>query len=99
MGTWIPIVSEAEARAHADDFLVLPWHFMDEIQMRERDFLARGGKLVGAFAESARDYCERMERYRLIRAGLSPREYSKFMTSRLKPLRSWGGCGTAKAVA
>src|SRR5271163_3902771 len=46
VGTWIPIVSEAEARAHADDFLVLPWHFMDEIQVRERDFLARGGKLL-----------------------------------------------------
>jgi NDP-4-keto-2,6-dideoxyhexose 3-C-methyltransferase len=46
VGTWIPIVSEAEARAHADNFLVLPWHFMDEIQIRERDFLARGGKLV-----------------------------------------------------
>jgi NDP-4-keto-2,6-dideoxyhexose 3-C-methyltransferase len=46
VGTWIPIVSEAEARAHADSFLVLPWHFMDEIQIRERDFLKRGGKLV-----------------------------------------------------
>ena len=46
VGTWIPIVSEAEARAHADDFLVLPWHFMPEIQIRERDFLARGGKLI-----------------------------------------------------
>jgi len=46
VGTWIPIVSEAEARRHADNFLVLPWHFMDEIQTRERDFLARGGKLV-----------------------------------------------------
>ncbi|MFZ3332413.1 MAG: GDP-mannose 4,6-dehydratase [Candidatus Acidiferrales bacterium] len=46
VGTWIPIVSEAEARAHADDFLVLPWHFMPEIQTRERDFLARGGKLI-----------------------------------------------------
>jgi NDP-4-keto-2,6-dideoxyhexose 3-C-methyltransferase len=46
VGTWIPIISEAEARAHADNFLVLPWHFMDEIQIRERDFLARGGKLV-----------------------------------------------------
>ena len=46
VGTWIPIVSEAEARAHADSFLVLPWHFMDEIQIREREFLARGGKLV-----------------------------------------------------
>jgi hypothetical protein len=46
VGTWIPIVSEAEARAHADDFLVLPWHFMPEIQVRERDFLTRGGKLI-----------------------------------------------------
>ncbi|MFZ3215609.1 MAG: class I SAM-dependent methyltransferase [Candidatus Acidiferrales bacterium] len=46
VGTWIPIVSEAEARSHADSFLVLPWHFLDEIQIRERDFLARRGKLV-----------------------------------------------------
>jgi len=46
VGTWIPIVSEDEARAHANDFLVLPWHFMDEIQQRERDFLAKGGKLI-----------------------------------------------------
>jgi NDP-4-keto-2,6-dideoxyhexose 3-C-methyltransferase len=46
VGTWIPIVSEAEARAQAKDFLVLPWHFLDEIQNRERDFLARGGKLI-----------------------------------------------------
>jgi C-methyltransferase C-terminal domain len=48
VGTWIPIVSEAEARAHADDFRVLPWHFMEEIQTRESDFLARGGKLIVA---------------------------------------------------
>jgi NDP-4-keto-2,6-dideoxyhexose 3-C-methyltransferase len=46
VGTWIPIISEAEARAHANDFLVLPWHFLDEIQIRERDFLNRGGKLI-----------------------------------------------------
>lgn len=26
--------------------LVLPWHFMDEIQVREHDFLARGGNLL-----------------------------------------------------
>ncbi len=37
---------EDEARSHARDFLVLPWHFMDEIQNRERDFLVRGGKLI-----------------------------------------------------
>ena len=46
VGTWIPIVSEAEARAHADDFLVLPWHFMEEIQARESEFLVRGGNLI-----------------------------------------------------
>jgi NDP-4-keto-2,6-dideoxyhexose 3-C-methyltransferase len=46
VGTWIPIVSEVEARAHANDFLVLPWHFLNEIQNRERDFLQRGGKLI-----------------------------------------------------
>lgn len=46
VGSWVPIVSEDEARAHARDFLVLPWHFMAEIQNRERDFLAHGGKLI-----------------------------------------------------
>ncbi|HKV05089.1 MAG TPA: class I SAM-dependent methyltransferase [Candidatus Acidoferrales bacterium] len=46
VGTWIPIVSEREARARADDFLILPWHFLPEIREREQDFVARGGKLV-----------------------------------------------------
>jgi hypothetical protein len=46
VGTWIPIVSEPEARAHAKNFLVLPWHFLDEIIVREKEFLARGGKLI-----------------------------------------------------
>jgi NDP-4-keto-2,6-dideoxyhexose 3-C-methyltransferase len=51
VGTWIPIVSEAEARVHADDFLVLPWHFLPEIRERERDFLASGGKLIAPLPE------------------------------------------------
>ncbi|HUJ32846.1 MAG TPA: class I SAM-dependent methyltransferase [Candidatus Acidoferrum sp.] len=51
VGTWIPIVSEAEARAHADYFLVLPWHFLTEIRNREREFLERGGKLVAPLPE------------------------------------------------
>ncbi len=46
VGTWIPIVSEDEARIHADDFLILPWHFLPGICDRERNFLARGGKLI-----------------------------------------------------
>jgi NDP-4-keto-2,6-dideoxyhexose 3-C-methyltransferase len=46
-GTWIPIVSEQEARAtNPDYFLVLPWHFRDAILARESDFRDRGGKLV-----------------------------------------------------
>jgi NDP-4-keto-2,6-dideoxyhexose 3-C-methyltransferase len=51
VGTWIPIVSEEEARTHADDFLILPWHFLSEIRKRERDFIARGGKLVAPLPE------------------------------------------------
>ncbi len=46
VGSWIPIVSEEEARSQADYFLVLPWHFLEEFQVRERAFLARGGGLV-----------------------------------------------------
>jgi len=46
-GSWIPIVSEAEARAMKPDyFLVLPWHFRDNIVNREREFLASGGRLI-----------------------------------------------------
>jgi SAM-dependent methyltransferase len=46
-GTWIPIVSESEARAlNPVFFLVLPWHFRNSIVKREAGFLARGGKIV-----------------------------------------------------
>jgi hypothetical protein len=46
-GTNIPIISEKEARAMMPDyFLVLPWHFKSSILEREKDFLARGGKLI-----------------------------------------------------
>ncbi len=46
-GTWIPIVSEEEARAMKPDyFLVLPWHFKPGILEREADFLSRGGHLI-----------------------------------------------------
>jgi SAM-dependent methyltransferase len=51
VGTWIPIVSEEEARAYADDFLVLPWHFLKEMCERERDFLGRGGQLLAPLPE------------------------------------------------
>ena len=46
-GTHIPIVSEKEAHAMKPDyFLVLPWHFKHNILEREKDYLARGGKLI-----------------------------------------------------
>jgi NDP-4-keto-2,6-dideoxyhexose 3-C-methyltransferase len=46
VGSWIPIVSEAEARKSSDIFLILPWHFLAEIRERESEWLARGGTLV-----------------------------------------------------
>ncbi len=46
-GTNILIVSEAEAKkSGVDYFLVLPWHFKDNIIEREKEFLASGGKLI-----------------------------------------------------
>ena len=40
VGSRIPIISEGEARsARPDYFLMLPWHFLEEFQARERDFL------------------------------------------------------------
>jgi NDP-4-keto-2,6-dideoxyhexose 3-C-methyltransferase len=45
-GTHIPIVSEADAKARKPDyFMVLPWHFEDNIVEREASYLAGGGKL------------------------------------------------------
>ena len=46
-GTLIPIISEQEARAMKPDyFIVLPWHFKNNIVARERKFLREGGKLL-----------------------------------------------------
>ena len=46
-GTFIPIISEEEARAMRPDyFLVLPWHFKSTIVQREKEYLAAGGKLI-----------------------------------------------------
>jgi len=47
IGSWIPIVSEEEARkAQPDYFLVLPWAFFQEFYERERDWRSRGGKFI-----------------------------------------------------
>jgi len=46
-GTNIPIISEEEAHSMSPDyFLVLPWHFRNNIIQRETVFLANGGKLL-----------------------------------------------------
>jgi NDP-4-keto-2,6-dideoxyhexose 3-C-methyltransferase len=45
-GTNIPIVSEEEARAAADYFLPLPWHFKKEFLERETEFLKNGGRFI-----------------------------------------------------
>ena len=47
VGTHIPIVSEADARAAKPDyFLVLPWHFLEEFQAREKSYLLSGGRFI-----------------------------------------------------
>jgi hypothetical protein len=46
-GSNIPIVSEEEAKKMKPDyFLVLPWHFKENILQREREYLANGGKMI-----------------------------------------------------
>lgn len=45
--TLIPIISEEEAKAKKPDyFLVLPWHFRDNILEREKQFIKDGGALI-----------------------------------------------------
>lgn len=47
VGSWIPIVSEEEARkAKPDYFLVLPWAFFKEFYEREKDWRAGGGQFI-----------------------------------------------------
>ena len=46
-GTNIPIKSEKEMRAANPDYLlVLPWHFIKEFTVREKDFINGGGKFI-----------------------------------------------------
>jgi len=46
-GTRIPIISEDEARKmNPDYFLVLPWHFKENILSREKAYLESGGKFL-----------------------------------------------------
>lgn len=47
VGTWIPIVSEEEARkAKPDYFLVLPWAFFSEFYEREKEWREGGRKFI-----------------------------------------------------
>jgi hypothetical protein len=49
-GTNIPIISENEAALLKPDYyLVLPWHFRDNILAREQDFLKNNGKFIFPF--------------------------------------------------
>jgi SAM-dependent methyltransferase len=51
-GSLIPIISEAEAhRMNPDYFLVLPWHFKENLLEREASFLTAGGKMIFPFPE------------------------------------------------
>jgi hypothetical protein len=51
-GSHIPIISETDAKARNPDyFLVLPWHFKENILQREQEFLAKGGKMIFPFPE------------------------------------------------
>jgi hypothetical protein len=51
-GSHIPIISETDAKAlNPDYYFVLPWHFKDGIVRREKEFLARGGRMIFPFPE------------------------------------------------
>jgi NDP-4-keto-2,6-dideoxyhexose 3-C-methyltransferase len=46
-GTWIPIISEEQAREEQPDYmLILPYFFLDEFLQREREYLVRGGRFI-----------------------------------------------------
>ncbi len=51
-GVNIPIISNAQAKAEPPDYkLVLPWGYADEFIAQEKDYLAKGGKLIIPFPE------------------------------------------------
>ena len=47
VGTNIPIISEEQARTDKPDyFLILPWYFIEEFKVREKNYLYNGGKFI-----------------------------------------------------
>ncbi len=52
VGTGIPIMPVEEYRKEKPDYLfVLPYHFIEEIKVQEKDFLKNGGKMIVAIPE------------------------------------------------
>jgi NDP-4-keto-2,6-dideoxyhexose 3-C-methyltransferase len=52
VGSWLPIVSEEDARKQATVFLVLPYYFAPAIIQREKKWMQGGGKLLIPLPES-----------------------------------------------
>lgn len=47
VGANIPIISEEQARNEKPDYmLILPWYFIDEFKIREKEYLKNGGKFI-----------------------------------------------------
>jgi len=46
VSSWLPIVSEEEARKNATVFFILPYHFLPGIIQREKVWMQGGGKLL-----------------------------------------------------
>jgi len=47
VGSWIPIISEEQAREEKPDyFIVLPWQFIDEFREKEKQYLESGGTFL-----------------------------------------------------
>ncbi|KKU07750.1 MAG: NDP-hexose 3-C-methyltransferase TylCIII [Candidatus Magasanikbacteria bacterium GW2011_GWA2_45_39] len=47
VGSWVPIISEDQARREKPDyFLILPWYFLPEFLKREHKYLQSGGKFI-----------------------------------------------------
>ena len=52
VGSWIPIISEAESRSlNPDYYLILPWAFLDEFISREKKWRDQGGRFIVPFPD------------------------------------------------
>lgn len=46
VGSWLPIISEKEAREKGKAFLLLPYHFWEGIRRREATWIEEGGEFI-----------------------------------------------------